>query len=216
MSTSDDDRRQFFEDLRKVRRCNTANSRGAAVYLAHFGCDCAFRRRRRLLRQQLQKQPGGTTARLALISRLPSFSMSPQELRCVPQDSLLGPTPTQLGPFAGQSIDPHPGHLKEVSWRVCLWVLSRIGSLRSSRRLQSGREADLASTAACDPERTSAIFISRKRDPYSITRSAIRSTCSGTVNPNALAVRRLITNSNLVGCSTGRSAGFAPFRMRST
>jgi hypothetical protein len=28
--------------------------------------------------------------------------------------------------------------------------------------------------------------------------------------PSALAVLRLITNSNLVGCSTGMSAGFAP------
>jgi len=31
-----------------------------------------------------------------------------------------------------------------------------------------------------------------------------------------LAVLRLITSSNFVGCSTGRSAGFAPFKMRST
>ena len=29
----------------------------------------------------------------------------------------------------------------------------------------------------------------------------------------ALAVLRLITNSNLVGCSTGNSAGFAPLRI---
>ena len=29
-----------------------------------------------------------------------------------------------------------------------------------------------------------------------------------------LAVFRLITSSNLVGCSTGKSAGFSPFRMR--
>ena len=34
--------------------------------------------------------------------------------------------------------------------------------------------------------------------------------------PIALAVLRLINNSNLVGRSTGKSAGFAPFRIRST
>src|SRR5207245_11130642 len=34
--------------------------------------------------------------------------------------------------------------------------------------------------------------------------------------PSALAVLRLITNSNLVGCSIGRSAGLAPFRILST
>lgn len=32
--------------------------------------------------------------------------------------------------------------------------------------------------------------------------------------PSVFAVLRLITNSNLVGCMTGRSAGFAPLRMR--
>jgi len=38
----------------------------------------------------------------------------------------------------------------------------------------------------------------------------------GIVRPSALAVVRLITNSNLVGCSMGRSAGFAPLRILST
>ena len=33
--------------------------------------------------------------------------------------------------------------------------------------------------------------------------------------PSALAVFRLITSSNLVGCMTGRSAGFSPLRMAS-
>ena len=32
--------------------------------------------------------------------------------------------------------------------------------------------------------------------------------------PSTFAVVRLMTNSNLVGCSTGRSAGLAPLRMR--
>ena len=47
-------------------------------------------------------------------------------------------------------------------------------------------------------------------------RSARRSIDWGIVSPSALAVFRLITNSNLVGCSTGRSAGLAPFRILST
>ena len=34
----------------------------------------------------------------------------------------------------------------------------------------------------------------------------------GTSRPSALAVFMLMTSSNLVGCSTGRSAGFAPLR----
>ena len=38
----------------------------------------------------------------------------------------------------------------------------------------------------------------------------------GIVSPRALAVLRLMTSSNLVGCSTGRSAAFAPLRTLST
>src|SRR5712691_5442544 len=49
--------------------------------------------------------------------------------------------------------------------------------------------------------------------PHSITSSArARSDC-GTVRPSALAVFKLMTSSNLVGCSTGRSAGLAPLRI---
>ncbi len=51
---------------------------------------------------------------------------------------------------------------------------------------------------------------------YSITSSARPSTAGGIVRPRALAVLRLITNSNFVDCSTGMSAGLAPLRMRST
>src|SRR5262249_25977171 len=46
--------------------------------------------------------------------------------------------------------------------------------------------------------------------------SARPSTDCGIVKPRAFAVLRLITSSNFVGCSTGRSAGLAPLRMRST
>ena len=48
---------------------------------------------------------------------------------------------------------------------------------------------------------------------HSITSSARASSNRGTVRPSALAVFRLITSSTLVGCSTGRSAGLAPFRI---
>ena len=37
----------------------------------------------------------------------------------------------------------------------------------------------------------------------------------GIVRPSAYAVLRFITSSNFVGCSTGRSAGFAPLRILS-
>ena len=49
-----------------------------------------------------------------------------------------------------------------------------------------------------------------------ITLSARYSTDCGIVKPICLAVFRLITNSNFVGASTGRSAGFVPLRILST
>src|SRR5579872_460535 len=51
---------------------------------------------------------------------------------------------------------------------------------------------------------------------YSITSSAMASIVGGTVRPNAPAVLTLITNSNLVGCMIGKSAGRAPLRILST
>src|SRR5262249_39623228 len=51
---------------------------------------------------------------------------------------------------------------------------------------------------------------------HSITSSAMASTPGGIVRSSVLAVLRLITSSYLVGACTGRSAGFAPLRMRST
>src|SRR5262245_41129632 len=47
---------------------------------------------------------------------------------------------------------------------------------------------------------------------HSITSSARASSDGGIVRPSALAVIRLMTRSNFVGCSTGRLAGIAPRR----
>src|SRR6185369_868034 len=49
-----------------------------------------------------------------------------------------------------------------------------------------------------------------------MTSSARASSLSGTSTPIAFADLRLITSSNLVGCSTGSSAGFVPLRIMST
>src|SRR5215467_15300307 len=52
--------------------------------------------------------------------------------------------------------------------------------------------------------------------PTSVISSALTSSVVGTVRPRAFAVLRLMTNSYLVGTCTGKSAGFSPFRIRST
>src|SRR5215813_9129614 len=51
---------------------------------------------------------------------------------------------------------------------------------------------------------------------HSITSSVRVSSVGGTSRRSAFAVVRFTTRSNLVGCSTGRSPGFAPRRILST
>jgi len=49
---------------------------------------------------------------------------------------------------------------------------------------------------------------------HSITSSAVANSVGGTVMPSIRAVRALTTSSNFDDCTTGRSAVFAPLRMR--
>src|SRR6516165_1760160 len=51
---------------------------------------------------------------------------------------------------------------------------------------------------------------------HSITSSARARSIGGIWTPSALAVVRLITRANVVGCSTGKSLGLAPRRILST
>src|SRR5205814_1708322 len=56
----------------------------------------------------------------------------------------------------------------------------------------------------------------RNRNHHRITSSALTSIACGIVMPSAMAALRLITSSNFVGCSMGRSPGFAPLSILST
>ena len=51
---------------------------------------------------------------------------------------------------------------------------------------------------------------------YSMISSASADRFGGTSMPSALAVLRLMTNSNLVDCTTGKSPGFSPLRILPT
>src|SRR5262249_547306 len=70
------------------------------------------------------------------------------------------------------------------------------------------------------PERPCGCHTADERDElapsHSITSSARASSVGGTVRPSTLAVVKLMTRSNLVGCSTGMSAGLAPRKILST
>src|ERR1700716_988173 len=70
--------------------------------------------------------------------------------------------------------------------------------------------------SACLKGANSGLTHRSKQHLYSIITSARASSVGGTSIPSALAVFILMINSKWVGCSTGRSAGWAPFRILST
>ena len=63
---------------------------------------------------------------------------------------------------------------------------------------------------------TTGLMQRSKSQSYSISSSAMLSKFVGTVRPSVLAVPRLMTSSNFVGCSMGKAAGLAPFKILST
>src|SRR5262245_45149298 len=87
-----------------------------------------------------------------------------------------------------------------------------------SRGQENANEARLLALLRAHRERPRGSRAADERDElaalHSITSSANTSTLSGTLRPSVFAVLRLMTNSNLVGWMTGRSAGFSPLRMR--
>src|SRR6516164_3247796 len=83
----------------------------------------------------------------------------------------------------------------------------KIPDHRNGRLLRACRERPRHRRAAHERDELAPLH-------HSITSSASASRVGGTVRPSVFAVLRLITSSNLVGCKTGRSAGFSPLRMR--
>src|SRR5215470_8145393 len=93
----------------------------------------------------------------------------------------------------------------------------RIGFNGSNQHSDSPHPLALLRTRCDRPRRCRAPKKQYELAPFhSITSSATASSLSGTVSPSARAVLRLMTSSNLVGCSIGSSAGAVPLRMRAT
>jgi hypothetical protein len=98
----------------------------------------------------------------------------------------------------------------------------RVGSITSHRHASNARGMSAMPPRATKsvhrsdpPLRANRRHMHRSKDSrYSITSSAVASSLSGTARPSIRAVEALMTNSNLVGCTTGKSAGLAPLRMR--
>jgi hypothetical protein len=79
---------------------------------------------------------------------------------------------------------------------------------------------DVADWSVHDLERTSTCLsnlrCNNRLSPYSITSSARASSVAGTSRPSAFAAVKLITSSNFVGNSIGKSPGLAPLSILST
>src|SRR5262245_54261055 len=112
------------------------------------------------------------------------------------------------------SLASSPVHTLQSNWAI--WHCEKITALgRKVERLktstscvlcaESGLERCLAEPARCH---------TRPFVGYSITSSAVASNLSGTVRPSILAVEALMTSSNLLDCTTGKSAGLAPLSIR--
>jgi hypothetical protein len=70
----------------------------------------------------------------------------------------------------------------------------------------------IAYQSACLKSAMSGLMHRNKPHLYSTTLSARATKVADSVRPSAFAALRLIANSNLIGCSTGMSAGFTPRR----
>lgn len=71
-------------------------------------------------------------------------------------------------------------------------------------------------TRVAGTEAQKRLFVKEVNPLYSRTSSARSNTCWGIWRPSCLAAFILITSLNSVGCSTGSSAAFAPFKILST
>jgi hypothetical protein len=91
---------------------------------------------------------------------------------------------------------------------IVIWVQWRVADVSATRPLLIYLAGVLFPEGAVAGGRRSPLSF------HSITSSARASSVCGTSRPSALAVERLITNSNLLDWTTGRSAGLAPWRIR--
>jgi len=107
--------------------------------------------------------------------------------------------------FGSRAVDPPPWTKQQPSDRL---------TLRCGPALRTSDRCPLSANSR--REQLQQNPYSECLEAHSISSSASVSSEGGTVRPSALATLTLMTSSNLVGCSTGRSAGFAPFRILST
>src|SRR5262245_22893251 len=136
------------------------------------------------------------------------FCKAPHPIGITSRPAIVGPEVTAVGPAQSLQSLAERGQVP-MTFRIIRTphqhrdLPHALALLRPRRERPRGRRAaeqryELAAAA------------------HSITSSAMAESPGGISRPSALAALRLITNSNLVDCTTGRSLALAPFKIRPT
>ena len=128
----------------------------------------------------------------------------------------VSPTPRSAGE---PPANPVPGRAEATLGHTTLSGRSRRKTAAGLVALAVAVVGCAASAAGPARNRHSTAMVPRSAVhvwSHSITSSAAARSVAGTVSPSALAVLRLMSNSNVVGICTARSAGLSPRRMRLT
>ena len=136
--------------------------------------------------------------------------------RLVPHCGNLNPTYVSSGPVSGWAARPSmsaaPPIATENSMRTCSSRCARSRRKRMPAKVYASQPLSPVATQHSLPSRTPTFNLDRTCTgwiapacgwrTYSITSSALASRTGGTSRPSARTVTKLITRSNLVGCST--------------
>ena len=155
----------------------------------------------RTLRQLRSRENQFDRPSIAHLSRSATHLLPPhrQEHSEIPAASCSSPRPRML-------------HRSGPSRRSGRSRMSQMRHFRQNRARAFRFPRSAADAALCQSRHVA--LRRSKTARYSMTSSAVNSSFGGMVSPSVLAVFILMTNSNFLGCTTGRSAGFAPFRTR--
>ena len=141
-----------------------------------------------------------------VFGRVQSFvAGSPKNIQFMIKDSKK-----YLGRAAGGSLTLRPANLRTRRYTKLASPATnpqRLATLSTPVTRHNTDDRSWHAKSGCEQSQQS-------RAPYSMTSSAATSSVAGASSPSILAVSALMTSSNLVACTTGKSAGLTPLRMR--
>jgi|RhiMetdeSRZDD1v2_1073273.scaffolds.fasta_scaffold262853_4 hypothetical protein len=113
----------------------------------------------------------------------------------------------------GATLDKAHAHAAARRMRWTGWPVVR-SQMRRNGQVSCVRFTPISGHVRCNGP--CLLWANSGHQCYSITSFARNRNASEIFNPSTLAVVKLIMRSNFVGCSTGRSDGFAPLSILST